>query len=62
MPAPLVERVNRDVNVALRELTDKLAAIRLEPMPGTTADAARFIADETALWSRVIEEAHITPK
>jgi hypothetical protein len=29
-------------------------------MGGTTADAAKFIGDETQLWGRVIKEAHIT--
>ena len=59
-PAAIVEKVNRDTNAALRDLADKLAAIRLEPMPGSTEDAARFIADETALWGKVIAQAHIT--
>jgi hypothetical protein len=31
-------------------------------MPGSAADAARFIAAETALWGKVIDEAHITLK
>jgi len=59
-PAAIVDKVNRDTNAALRDLADKLAAIRLEPMPGSTEDAARFIADETALWGKVIAQAHIT--
>src|SRR5215469_5125340 len=59
-PAAIVDKVNRDVNAALRDLADKLTAIRLEPMPGSAADAGRFIADETALWGKVITEAHIT--
>jgi tripartite-type tricarboxylate transporter receptor subunit TctC len=59
-PAAIVDKVNRDVNAALGDLADKLAAIRLDPMPGTPADAARFIADETALWGKVIQEAHVT--
>ena len=28
----------------------------------SAADAARFIADESALWGKVIAEAHITAK
>ncbi len=59
-PAAIVDKINRDVNAALKELADKLTAIRLEPMPGSAADAGRFIADETALWGKVITEAHIT--
>jgi tripartite-type tricarboxylate transporter receptor subunit TctC len=61
-PAPVADKINRDVNTAFGELGEKFAALRLEPMPGSAADAARFIADETALWGKVIAEAHITVK
>jgi tripartite-type tricarboxylate transporter receptor subunit TctC len=61
-PAAIADKVNRDVNTALHDLADKLTAIRLEPMPGGAADAGRFIADETALWGKVITEAHIAPQ
>jgi tripartite-type tricarboxylate transporter receptor subunit TctC len=61
-PAAIVDKVNRDANTALHDLADKLTAIRLEPMPGTPADAARFIADETALWGRVIRDSKIEPQ
>jgi tripartite-type tricarboxylate transporter receptor subunit TctC len=61
-PAQIVDKINRDVNAAFGELGEKLAALRLEPMPGSAADAARFVADETALWGKVIDEAHITLK
>jgi tripartite-type tricarboxylate transporter receptor subunit TctC len=61
-PPALVEKVNRDVAEILKkpEVVDKLRSLRLEPMGGTTADAATFIADETKLWGRVINESHIT--
>jgi hypothetical protein len=29
-------------------------------MGGSTAQATKFIADETQLWSRVIKESHLT--
>jgi tripartite-type tricarboxylate transporter receptor subunit TctC len=61
-PAAVADKINRDVNAAFGELGEKFAALRLEPMPGSAADAARFIADETALWGKVIDEAHITVK
>jgi tripartite-type tricarboxylate transporter receptor subunit TctC len=61
-PAAVVDKINRDVNAAFGELGEKFAALRLEPMPGSAAVAARFIADETALWGKVIDEAHITLK
>jgi tripartite-type tricarboxylate transporter receptor subunit TctC len=59
-PAGVADKINRDVNAAFGELTEKLTALRLEPMPGTAADARRFINDETSLWGKVIEEAHVT--
>jgi tripartite-type tricarboxylate transporter receptor subunit TctC len=59
-PAAIVAKINGDVTAAFRELAGKLQDLRLEPMPGSPADAARFIADETRLWGKVIEEAKIT--
>jgi tripartite-type tricarboxylate transporter receptor subunit TctC len=62
LPAPLADKINRDVAEILKkpEIDEKIRALRLEPMGGTTADAAKFIADETRLWDRVITQAHIT--
>jgi tripartite-type tricarboxylate transporter receptor subunit TctC len=62
LPAPLAEKINRDVAEILKkpEIEGKIRTLRLDPMGGSTADAAKFIADETKLWSRVITEAHIT--
>ncbi len=61
-PAALAEKINRDVVEILQkpEISAKLHTLRLEPMVGTTADATKFIAEETQLWGRVIKEAHIT--
>jgi len=61
-PAALAEKINRDAVEILQkpEIVAKLHALQLEPMGGTTADAATFIAEETRLWDRVISEAHIT--
>jgi tripartite-type tricarboxylate transporter receptor subunit TctC len=59
-PAAIVAKINGDVTAAFRDLAGKLQELRLEPMPGSPADAARFIADETRLWGKVIEEAKIT--
>ncbi len=50
------------MNAAFAELGEKFAALRLEAMPGSAADASRFIAEETALWGKVIAEAHVTPR
>ena len=62
LPAALADKINRDTDAILKkpEIASKLRALQLEPMGGTTADAAKFIGDETQLWGRVIKEAHIT--
>jgi len=62
LPAPLAEKINRDVAEILQkpEIVAKIQALRLEPMGGTTVDAVKFIGDETRLWGRVIKEANIT--
>ncbi len=61
-PAALVEKINRDTAAILKkpEVVEKFQALRLDVMGGTTADAAKFIGDETRLWGRVIKEANIT--
>ncbi|HEY2529502.1 MAG TPA: tripartite tricarboxylate transporter substrate binding protein [Xanthobacteraceae bacterium] len=61
-PASLAEKINRDVASILHEpaVVEKLRALRLDPIGGTTDDAAGFIADETLLWGRVIKQAHIS--
>jgi tripartite-type tricarboxylate transporter receptor subunit TctC len=62
LPTALADKINHDSAEILKkpEIIAKLAAIQLEPMGGTTADAVKFIDDETQLWGRVIKEAHIT--
>ena len=62
MPASLAARINRDVVDILRRpaVSAKLRDLRLDPMIGTPADAARFFAEETELWSKVIREANVT--
>jgi tripartite-type tricarboxylate transporter receptor subunit TctC len=60
-PAALVERINRDVVNGLRrpDIAENLARLTLEPMTGTPADVAKFFAEETRLWAKVVAEAHI---
>jgi tripartite-type tricarboxylate transporter receptor subunit TctC len=60
-PAGLADKVNRDIVDGLRkpEIAERLARLTLEPMIGSPADAARFFAEETRLWGKVIAEAHI---
>ena len=62
MPAALSARINRDVVDILQRpaVSAKLRDLRLDPMIGTPADAAKFFAEETDLWGKVIREANVT--
>jgi tripartite-type tricarboxylate transporter receptor subunit TctC len=60
-PVALADKVNRDVVDGLNkpDVAESLARLTLEPMIGSPADAARFFAEETKLWGKVIADAHI---
>lgn len=60
-PAALADKIHHDVVDGLkrREVGDKLRALSLDVDPLSRADTAKFFAAEAALWSKVIEEAHI---
>jgi tripartite-type tricarboxylate transporter receptor subunit TctC len=60
-PGALAAKVNRDVVDSLNKpaVAESLARLTLEPMIGSPADAARFFAQETELWGKVIADAHI---
>ena len=57
----LAEKINLDVVEELRrpEMKEKLQKMALEPLIGTPTDAAKFFAEETALWGKVITENKI---
>jgi tripartite-type tricarboxylate transporter receptor subunit TctC len=60
-PAALADRINRDVVEILHrsDVRGKLNALSLDVGATTRAETAKFFAEETALWSRVIKEAAI---
>ena len=60
-PTALADKINHDVVDILSrpEVAASLARLTLEPMIGSPADAARFFAEETDLWGKVIARAHI---
>jgi len=63
-PAAIVAKINATANAALKkpEIAAKLHALSLEPIGGTPAEAVKFFASETALWGKVINQAHIVVK
>jgi tripartite-type tricarboxylate transporter receptor subunit TctC len=63
-PAALAEKINGDVVDILnrKDVIDMLGKISLEPGATAPAETSRFFAEETALWSKVINEAGIEPQ
>jgi tripartite-type tricarboxylate transporter receptor subunit TctC len=63
-PDPLAQRINRDVVDILRsrEVGERLQSLSLEIGATSPAETTKYFADETALWSKVIKEAGITPQ
>jgi tripartite-type tricarboxylate transporter receptor subunit TctC len=60
-PVEIVERLNNDVNRALREpeVRERLAALGAEAMPMTTAEFAKFVQREIEDSAKVIKAAGI---
>jgi tripartite-type tricarboxylate transporter receptor subunit TctC len=63
-PAALAQRINRDAVEMLRsaEVTARLQSLSLEVGATSPAETAKFFADETALWGKVIKAAGIEPQ
>jgi tripartite-type tricarboxylate transporter receptor subunit TctC len=58
-PPEIVGKLNREVNAGIADpgMKAKLAAIGGEPLPGSPADFAKLIAEETDKWARVVRAA-----
>jgi tripartite-type tricarboxylate transporter receptor subunit TctC len=56
-PRPIIERLNREINAALKdpEMVKKLADLGGTPISGTPEDFGKVIADETEKWRKVVE-------
>lgn len=61
-PTAIAAKINRDIVDILKspEIDKRLRELRLDPMIGSPQDAAKFFAEETALWGGVIKEAKVT--
>jgi tripartite-type tricarboxylate transporter receptor subunit TctC len=60
-PDALADKINRDVVEVLKqpEFVEKTKALGMDLAPGSRADAAKFFAEERALWGKVIKQADI---
>ena len=61
LPPALASKINQDVVEILKkpDISERLQKLTLEPMLGSPADAAKFFAEETQLWGRVIKEKNV---
>ena len=61
LPPEIVDKLNKAVNVALQDpkVTGRLAEWGATPLAGPPADFAKFVADETEKWGKVIRGANI---
>jgi tripartite-type tricarboxylate transporter receptor subunit TctC len=63
-PAEIIEKLNRDINVALANpvMKARLADQGGTPLPGSPADFSKLIAEDTEKWAKVIRAGNIKPE
>ena len=63
-PAEIIEKLNKEINAAIADpgMKAKLAAIGGDPMPGSSAEFGKLIADETEKWGKVVRTAGLKPE
>jgi tripartite-type tricarboxylate transporter receptor subunit TctC len=56
-PVGIIDKLNREINAGLAnpKLQARLAELGTTPMPGSPEDFARFLADETEKWGKVVK-------
>jgi tripartite-type tricarboxylate transporter receptor subunit TctC len=60
-PAEIINKLNTEINAALADpqMRTRLAELGATPLPGSPAEFATFIADETEKWGKVVKFAGI---
>jgi tripartite-type tricarboxylate transporter receptor subunit TctC len=63
-PAEIVDKLNKEINIALAEpkIKARLADLGAAPLLGSPADFGKFMAAEAARWTKVIRETGIKAK
>jgi tripartite-type tricarboxylate transporter receptor subunit TctC len=63
-PGTITEKISRDIAELIRkpEVDTRLRELQLDPLGSTPAEAVKFFAEETALWSKVIKDANVKPQ
>ena len=62
-PAPIVDLLNKEINAFLADpkMKSKLVDLGGTELPGSPAEFAKMIADETEKWSKVVRFANVKP-
>jgi tripartite-type tricarboxylate transporter receptor subunit TctC len=62
-PTGIIERLNKEINVALADLTIRVrfADLGATLVPGSPAEFGKFIADDTEKWAKVVKFGGIKP-
>ena len=60
----IVDKLNSEINAALADpkIKARLADLGATALPGSPADFAKLIADDTEKWGKVIRAANIKPE
>jgi tripartite-type tricarboxylate transporter receptor subunit TctC len=63
-PPALVARISRDIVALYKDpaFIAKLRSFNVDAVGATPQEAAKFIASETVLWSKVVRDAKISPE
>ena len=63
-PIEIVEKLNQEINAGLADpnIEARLAGLGATALPGSPADFAKLIAEETQKWGKVVEFAGIKPQ
>src|SRR5262245_25400515 len=64
MPTEIVDKLNNEINAGLSDprIKARIAELGATALPGSPADFAKHIADETEKWGKVIRAANIKPE
>jgi tripartite-type tricarboxylate transporter receptor subunit TctC len=63
-PADIIDKLNKEINAGLADpkMKARLADMGATALPGSPADFAKLIADETEKWGKVVKFAGIKPE
>ena len=63
-PAEVIDKLNKEINAVLAQanFTARLADLGADALPGSPADFAKLIAEDTEKWAKVVRAANIKPE